>query len=108
MAAPQGLRDIAKYAQIVSPDKSFIVPRDKDERSQPPTTFVRDAHAAGLQVVAYTFRAENTFLPAELRIGTAPSDYGDFKAELSQFIKLGIDGLFTDNADIAKAVRDGE
>jgi glycerophosphoryl diester phosphodiesterase len=108
MATKQGLRDIAKYADIVSPDKSFIVPRDKDQRSLAPTTFVRDAHAAGLQVVPYTFRAENSFLPAELRIGTAPSDYGDFKAELSQFIRLGIDGLFTDNTDIAKAVRDGE
>ena len=69
---------------------------------------MHDAHAARLQVVPYTFRAENTFLPAELRIGTVPSDYGNFTAELSQFIQLGIDGLFTDNADIAKAVRDGE
>jgi len=108
MATKQGLRDIAKYADIVSPDKSFIVPRDTTGRSLQPTTFVRDAHAARLQVVPYTFRAENTFLPAELRIGTVPSDYGNFKAELSQFINLGIDGLFTDNADIAKAVRDGE
>jgi glycerophosphoryl diester phosphodiesterase len=108
MATPKGLRDIAKYADIVSPDKSYIVPRDAGGRSQAPTRFVQDAHAARLQVVPYTFRAENTFLPAELRIGTVPSDYGDFKAELSQFIKLGVDGLFTDNADIAKAVRDDE
>ena len=108
MATPKGLRNIAKYAQIVSPDKSFIVPRDASERSMAPTSFVRDAHAARLKVVPYTFRAENTFLPAELRVGTTPSDYGNFKAELRQFIRLGIDGLFTDNADIAKAVRDGE
>jgi len=108
MATPQGLRNIAKYADIVSPDKSFIVPRDAAGRSLAPTTFVRDAHSARLQVVPYTFRAENTFLPAELRIGTVPSDYGNFVAELNQFIKLGIDGLFTDNTDIAKAVRDGE
>jgi glycerophosphoryl diester phosphodiesterase len=108
MASPQGLRNIAKYAQIVSPDKSFIVPRDANEVSQPPTTFVRDAHAARLQVVPYTFRAENIFLPLELRIGAAPTDYGDFKSELNQFIRLGIDGLFTDNPDIAKAVRDGD
>jgi glycerophosphoryl diester phosphodiesterase len=108
MATPQGLRRIHRYAQIVSPDKSFIVPRDTAERSQAPTTFVHDAHAAGLQVVPYTFRAENAFLPAELRIGTLPSDYGNFKAELRQFIRLGIDGLFTDNPDVAKAVRDHE
>jgi glycerophosphoryl diester phosphodiesterase len=108
MATPSGLRNIAKYAQIVSPDKSFIVPRDANQRSLAPTTFVQDAHAAKLRVVPYTFRAENAFLPAELRVGTTPSDYGNFKAELRQFMRLGIDGLFTDNPDIAKAVRDGE
>src|SRR3954449_10292693 len=75
MATKQGLRDIAKYADIVSPDKSFIVPRDNDGGSLQPTTFVRDAHTARLRVVPYTFRAENSFLPAELRIGTVPSDY---------------------------------
>src|SRR6476659_174792 len=72
MATPQGLRRIHRYAEIVSPDKSFIVPRDAAERSLAPTSFVRDAHAAGLKVVPYTFRAENAFLPAELRIGTTP------------------------------------
>ena len=33
-----------------------------------------DAHAAGLDVVAYTFRNENQFLPAELRLGANPND----------------------------------
>ncbi|MDP9347435.1 MAG: glycerophosphodiester phosphodiesterase [Actinomycetota bacterium] len=108
MATPAGLRDIAEYAQIVSPDKSFIVPRDQDQRSLAPTSFVGDAHAAGLQVVPYTFRAENIFLPLELRVGTVPSDTGNLFGEISQFVALGIDGLFTDNADVAKAVRDAD
>src|SRR4051812_44755768 len=63
MATPAGLREVARYADIASPSKDYIVPRDAGARSQAPTTFVRDAHAAGLDVVAYTFRNENNFLP---------------------------------------------
>jgi glycerophosphoryl diester phosphodiesterase len=108
MATPAGLRDIAKYADVASPSKDYIVPRDADGNSLTPTTFVQDAHKAGLDVVAYTFRAENMFLPAELRVGTNPADYGNAFAEYKQFFDLGVDGVFTDNADIAKAARDDE
>jgi glycerophosphoryl diester phosphodiesterase len=80
--------------------------------SQPPTTFIRDAHAAGLDVVAYTFRAENSFLPTELRSDgptlNKPGDYGNAFAEFQQFFDLGVDGVFTDNPDLAKAARDDE
>jgi glycerophosphoryl diester phosphodiesterase len=112
MATPAGLRDIARYADVASPSKNYIVPRDAAGFSQPPTTFVRDAHAAGLDVVAYTFRAENSFLPTELRSDQPaldkPADYGNAFAEFQQFFDLGVDGVFTDNPDIAKAVRDDE
>jgi glycerophosphoryl diester phosphodiesterase len=108
MATPAGLRDIARYADVASPSKDYIVPRDASGRSLAPTTFVADAHAAGLDVVAYTFRAENTFLPLELRSDANPADYGNLFAELKQFFDLGVDGVFTDNADIAKAARDDE
>ena len=30
---------------------------------------MRDAHAAGLLVMPWTFRAENSFLPTDLRVG---------------------------------------
>jgi glycerophosphoryl diester phosphodiesterase len=69
---------------------------------------VRDAHDAGLDVVAYTFRVENTFLPLELRSSANPADAGNLFAELKQFFDLGVDGVFTDNPDVAKAVRDDE
>jgi len=112
MATPAGLRDIAEYADVASPSKNYIVPRDAAGFSQPPTTFIGDAHAAGLDVVAYTFRAENSFLPTELRSDRPaldrPGDYGNAFAEFKQFFDLGIDGVFTDNPDIAKAVRDEE
>jgi glycerophosphoryl diester phosphodiesterase len=108
LATPEGLREIRKYADVASPSKDYVVPRDATGRSLPPTTFIRDAHKAGLDVVAYTFRVENSFLPLELRSSTNPADSGNLFAEIKQFFDLGIDGIFTDNSDIAKAVRDDE
>jgi len=110
MATPAGLRAIARYADGVGPSKDYIVPRDATGKSLAPTTFVTDAHAAGLKVHPYTFRNENQFLPLELRSpgGADPNAYGNAIAEDEQFFKLGVDGLFTDNADTAVAARDGK
>jgi glycerophosphoryl diester phosphodiesterase len=108
MATPAGLRAVARYADIAGPAKTYIVPRDANGASLPPTSFVDDAHAAGLEVVPYTFRNENQFLPLELRRGTDPNAYGNAFAEYEQFFALGVDGLFSDNPDTAKAARDGE
>jgi glycerophosphoryl diester phosphodiesterase len=107
MATAAGLKDIAKYADGVGPAKAYIVPRDAAGNSLPPTTFVADAHKAGLVVHPYTFRNENQFLPLELRSGGGadPNAYGKAFDEDIQFFKLGIDGLFTDNSDTAVAAR---
>jgi len=108
MATARGLRRIAKYADGVGPSKGYIVPRDAAGKSLAPTTFVPDAHAAGLQVHPYTFRDENQFLPLELRSSADPNAYGNAFAEYEQFFELGVDGLFTDNPDTAVAARDGK
>ena len=105
MATADGLRAIARHAEIVGPAKRYLVPRDADERSLAPTSFVADAHAAGLQVVPYTFRDENRFLPAELRRGDDPNARGDAEAEYRQFYALGVDGVFTDHPDTAVRAR---
>jgi glycerophosphoryl diester phosphodiesterase len=105
LATPDGLARIAAYADGVGPSKDYIVPRDADGRSQAPTSFIDDAHDAGLQVHPYTFRNENTFLPLELRRGTNPTAYGDAFGEYAQFFALGVDGLFSDNPDTAVAAR---
>ena len=76
-----------------------------DQSSAAPTTFVKDAHRAGLDVHPYTFRRENQFLPLELRSSADPNGIGDLKAEIRQFVALGVDGVFTDNADIGVAAR---
>jgi glycerophosphoryl diester phosphodiesterase len=106
MTTPAGLRDVAKYADGLGPDKNQIIPRDDAGFLLEPTTLVTDAHRAGLVVHPYTFRAENTFLPADFRSSDVPAAYGDLFAEIAAFRATGIDGLFTDNTDIAVAQRD--
>ena len=61
MATPAGLRKIATYADGVGPWKNYIIPRTADDCTGKPTSFVKDAHRAGLVVHPYTFRRENTF-----------------------------------------------
>jgi glycerophosphoryl diester phosphodiesterase len=105
LVTPAGLRQVARYADVLGPDKTQIVPRDGAGASLPATALVRDAHRAGLAVVPYTFRNENAFLPAELRRGTDPGAYGDAFAEYARFFRLGVDGVFTDNGDTAVEAR---
>ncbi len=107
LATPAGLQSIARYANGVGPSKDYIVPRNPDQSSGTPTSFVSDAHRAGLVVHPYTFRRENTFLPLELRSSADPAGIGDLKSEIRQFFALGVDGVFTDNADIGVAARGG-
>ena len=105
MATAAGLKDIAKYADGVGPSKTYIVPRVANSE-QPPTTFIRDAHRAGLLVHPYTFRNENSFQSLEKQNPGSPSDYGQAFAEYAQFFALGVDGVFSDNPDTAVAARD--
>jgi glycerophosphoryl diester phosphodiesterase len=110
LATADGLKGVAEYADGVGPFKDYIIPRDASAHSLPPTTFVADAHAAGLVVHPYTFRNENQFLPAEDRKGDPadpnfPNLYGDAFAEDKRFFAAGVDGIFTDNSDTGVAAR---
>ncbi len=107
LATPAGLAAIAEYADGVGPSKDYIVPRDATGTSLPVTSFVPDAHAAGLLVHPYTFRNENNFLALELRRGSDPAAWGNAIAEYEQFFGLGVDGLFSDYPDTAVEARDG-
>ena len=89
----------------IGPEKSQIIPRDAAGKLTAPTNLVRDAHAAKLKVHPYTFRAENAFLPTDLRSGGEPAERGDIEAELRAFLATGIDGLFIDQPDIAVRLR---
>ena len=110
MLTESGLREIATYSRALGAEKALIASRDAAEHSLPFTDLVARAHAANLLVHAWTFRAENYFLPADLRRGdpTAP-DYlrqrGDLAAELRSFYAAGVDGVFSDFPWIAVAAR---
>ncbi|GIJ75830.1 glycerophosphoryl diester phosphodiesterase [Micromonospora phaseoli] len=107
LATPAGLKWIARYADGVGANKNLIVPRDAAGELLTPTTLVRDAHREKLIVHAWTFRAENQFLPVDFRIGADPNARGDIQAEYELFFRLGLDGVFTDHPDTAVAARAG-
>ncbi len=109
LQTPEGLAEIATYADGIGPWKRQIVSvrgvdanrdgvaddvngdgsvNDADRTTTVPTSLVSDAHAAGLLVHPYTFRNEGRFLAA---------DYGGNPTlEYQQFIDLGVDGYFSD------------
>ncbi len=100
IVAPAGLKEVATYAWGLGPQKEMLFDGDA------PTSLVADAHAAGLRVHPWTYRAENYFLPARFRDGINPRGHGDVAAEISAALRLGIDGFFTDFPDIGVKARD--
>ncbi|MBW4616739.1 MAG: phytase [Desmonostoc vinosum HA7617-LM4] len=119
LRTPEGLEEIATYADGIGPWKRMIVSvkgvdqdgdgaaddvngdgtvNDTDKTLTEPTSLVKDAHAAGLLVHPYTFRNEASYLAA---------DYNNNpEAEFKQFIQLGVDGYFTDFPGTGNLVRD--
>ncbi len=101
LVTASGLKDVAKYAKYLGPDKSQIIPLDAAGNLTTPSAIVANAHKAGLKVQPYTFRNENPFLPANLRSSAEPDAYGDVFTEEAAFLKAGVDGFFADQADTA-------
>jgi len=86
---------IAQYAHCIGIAKPLATP-----------TSVAEAHAQGLGVHVFTFRAENEFLPDELKVGKSPAAHGDLRGEIARYLAFGIEGFFTDFPAIGVAVRD--
>ncbi len=105
MATPQGLAEIARYAAAIGVQDLMIMPRDEAGRALDASALTAEAHAAGLKVVVWTFRAENAFLPAQYRVGDAPADHGDLEGWLKAIYALGVDAVFSDFPAAAVEVR---
>lgn len=104
LATTQGLKDVAKYANGVGPSKGYIL-NFNDNGSVQTTSFISDAHAAGLKVHPYTFRPENNFLPTPLKCSQdKPAERcptGALK-EFEAYFKAGVDGVFTDDPALGR------
>lgn len=105
LVTPAGLKDIALYADVVSPYKEVIIPRTANNELGTASSFVADAKAAGLKVHTWTLRPENPFLPVSMRKPdlASPSQRGDAVAEISAYLHAGIDGFFTDDPAVGRA-----
>jgi glycerophosphoryl diester phosphodiesterase len=91
LRTPAGLAELAKVADGIGPALNDVVrPGGGGFR---PTSLVADAHAAGLAVHPYTFRAD-----------ALPPGVATFDDLLRIFlVDAGVDGLFTDQPDLAVA-----
>ncbi|MEV7782403.1 glycerophosphodiester phosphodiesterase [Kitasatospora sp. NPDC088351] len=105
LVTPAGLRWIASFAHGIGPTTQLIAPVDAAGKLLPPTTLVRDAHAADLLLHPYTVRNENSFLPVDYRRGTDPNAYGDAIGWARYLYELGVDGFFTDQTDTTVLAR---
>ena len=117
MLTPAGLKEIKTYADGIGPWKPYLISTrqtigadgkavdlngdgkidQRDRTSLPPTAVLKNAHAEGLFVHAFTFRDEPTRLAFDFK--------GDAKAEYQLFYKLGVDGVFSDFTDTALSAR---
>ncbi|GAB7080486.1 glycerophosphodiester phosphodiesterase [Megalodesulfovibrio paquesii] len=94
---PEALKELAGFVQWVSPWKRLFVTEKEDGSLNPPTSFIEDAHKAGLLVATYTMRNEPRYLAKDYN--------GDPEAEYLQYYKLGVDGVFSDFPDTALKAR---
>jgi glycerophosphoryl diester phosphodiesterase len=102
----EGLEHVASYADAIGPFKNLVIELDDAGNLGESTGLVERAHEAGLGVHIWTMRDENAFLPANLRIGTERSDYGDMLPEYFAFLDAGIDGMFSDFTQTAVQARE--
>jgi glycerophosphoryl diester phosphodiesterase len=108
MTTPEGFAAIRRYAEVVAPNLRSVIPLTAEGELGEPTRFVADAHAAGLEVVVWTFRPENRFLPKDLRsaAGKNARNPAGSLAEMRRFIDLGVDGFFTDDPALGRQAVD--
>lgn len=108
MITPQGLSEVATYAQYLAPPVRMVIPVDAQQKLAQPTWIVEAAHKAGLKVSVWTFRPENHFLAADFRDGkgdAARNEAGSV-AEMQRYLATGLDAIFTDDPALGRRAID--
>lgn len=102
MMQADGLRGIASYANAIGPAWRDLDPENGHSR------LIDDAHAAGLNVIVYTFRPENYFLDREYQGDGGPTARHDPGAirQIRAALALGVDAFFTDDASLGRQAAD--
>ncbi|MGA0805769.1 MAG: glycerophosphodiester phosphodiesterase [Pseudohongiellaceae bacterium] len=97
MHAPEGLMRLATTVDGIGPALDMVLLPSSTAGRLQFSSLVTDAHAAGLLVHPYTFRAEPVALP---------SGVASFEELVAIFLwQVGVDGVFTDFPDRALQVR---
>ncbi|MCU6435457.1 glycerophosphodiester phosphodiesterase [Undibacterium sp. Jales W-56] len=104
MSSKTGLREIARYADVVAPPTRALIPLLSDGKLGKPSAIISDAHDAGLLVHTWTFRPENCFLAANFRDGNGDNARNEIGAiaEIRHYIEAGIDGFFSDDSAVGR------
>lgn len=101
-ATATGLDFVDAYADGIGATTNLMIPLLNGQLGTP-TTLIADAHARGLEVHGWTFRAENVFLPNEFDSSADPAAFGNLRGQINAFLELGMDGFFTDQPDLGVA-----
>jgi glycerophosphoryl diester phosphodiesterase len=104
LVSDAGLAEIATYADAIGPHKWMVVQFEEGKARD--TGLARRARNLKLGVHVWTLRAENEFLPIELRSSGDVAARGDLPREIVALLGAGITGMFSDQPDLAVRVRD--
>lgn len=106
MMKPNGLRDIASYADSIGPSISNVDLHT--DTSGTHSVLVDAAHEAGLKVIVYTFRPENYFLGSAFKGdgGDGARNEAGSVREMQRYLAAGIDALFTDDPALGRRAVD--
>lgn len=110
MVTPQGLREVAGYADGIGVVTKRIGPRDPagfEKRPVSPAALVRNAQGEGLLVHATTVRKLAARLRAELLGDTSGGRAAEgVQKWLTRLCRLKVDGVIADDPGLARTVRD--
>jgi len=91
MRTAEGLKKIAAYAEGIGPWFPMLVEKTSPGSGFTPNNLTASAHALGLQVHPYTFRADPQQVPGPI---------GSFDRLIALFVQeVKVDGVFTDHPD---------